>query len=198
MFRQIAKDPEFWKKVRNDKNYKPMVDRLFELYDEFGAQDDIPALKFSEYRMFFETGNRMIYEKKYFAKRIRMNCFALLSLIYPENEEYMIKLQDTIWAICDEYSWVVPAHIRDFPAIDKHTIDLFASETGYALSEIKFLLGDRFDELLNNRISDEIQIRIIDRFINYVQGWEENYANWAAVCVCSVAGAFMNLSIILI
>ena len=110
MFRQIAKDPLFWKKVREDKSYKPLVDRLFELYDEVGVQDDIPSLKFNEYRMFFETGNRMIYEKNYFYRRRRMNCLALLALIYPENEEYLTKLEDTMWTICDEYSWVVPAH----------------------------------------------------------------------------------------
>jgi len=120
-----------------------------------------------------------------------MNCLALLALVYPENDEYIEKLENTIWTICDEYSWVVPAHIRDYPDIDKHTIDLFASETGYALSEIAFLLENRLSELVKNRIRDEVQTRIIDRFISNVQGWEENRANWAAVCACSVAGAFM-------
>ncbi len=193
MFREIAKDPLFWKKVRENESYKPLVDRLFELYDEYCVSGDIPSLKYTEYNMFFETGNRMTYEKNYFFKRKRLNTLALLALIFPENEEYIEKLQNTIWSICDEYSWVVPAHIWDYPLIDKHTIDLFASETGYALSEITFLLGDRFSEFLINRINDEIQTRIIDRFINNIQGWEESRANWAAVCAGSIAAAFMYM-----
>ncbi len=193
MFREIATDKHFWKKVGEDKSYKPLVDRLFELYDEVCAADDIPSLKFSEYRMFFETGNRMIYEKNFFYKRRRMNCLALLALIYPENEEYITKLQDAIWSICDEYSWVLPAHIAEYPKIDKHTVDLFSAETGYALSEIAFLLSDRLDELIKNRVNEEVQKRIIDKFINNAQKWEDNIANWAAVCAGSVAAAVIYI-----
>ena len=191
MFREIAKDKNFWKKVREDEGYKPLVDRLLELYDEVGKEEDIPALKFSEYKMFFETGNRMVYEKHYFYKRKRMNCFALLALIYPEKEEYIVKLEDAIWSICDEYNWVLPAHTKDYPMPDKRTVDLFSAETGYALSEITFLLKDRLSELIINRVEEEVEERIINRFINNYQNWENNKANWAAVCAGSVAAAVM-------
>ena len=43
-------------------------------------------------------------------------------------------LEDTIWAICDEYTWSLPAHIS-WAKDERTDVDLFASETGYALSE---------------------------------------------------------------
>ena len=34
----------------------------------------------------------------------------LLALIYPEEEKYIVRLMDQIYAICDEYTWCLPAH----------------------------------------------------------------------------------------
>jgi hypothetical protein len=69
------------------------------------------ALPFSLYRVYDETGERASYEAAYFDHRRRLNTFALLAMLYPEREEYLTWLEDTIWAICDEYTWSVPAHL---------------------------------------------------------------------------------------
>ena len=191
MFRKIATNNEFWDKVRQDTAYKPMIDRLFELYDECCISDDIPATKYSLYKLYFETGDRLSYENPYFYKRRRLNTLAILSLIYPEKNEYLEKLQDTIWAICDEYSWVLPAHVKHYPYTEYTTIDLFSAETAFALSEIKFLLSDRLSDIIINRINDEINKQVLLVFENNIQSWEAFENNWSAVCAASVGAAFM-------
>lgn len=194
MFKQIARDKNFWNKVRNDESYKPMVQRLFELYNEYCTSEDIPSVKFSEYKLYFETGDRYIYEKPYFFKRKRMNTLAILCLIYPENNEYLEKLQDTIWAICDEYSWVLPAHAKAYPHTEYTTIDLFSAETAFALAEIKFLLEHKLSHIIKNRIDDEINKKVLSVFKTNEQFWEKCTHNWAAVCAASVGAAFMYQS----
>ena len=180
-----AKDPVFWEKVRTSAAYKPLIDELLGLWENDCA-GDVPACKYSEYIIFNETGSRTEYEKSYFTRRRAMNASALLSLIYPEEEKYFVKLCDVIWAILDEYNWVLPAHIRNFTDNVVAFIDLFAAETGFALSEIEYLLGDRLPPLIRSRITAEIDRRIIAAYTDNKYGWEKTTNNWAAVCMGSV------------
>jgi len=191
MFSKIATDSNFWNKISTDLKYKKLVDNLLKNYNNFDFENGIPSVRFSEFRLFYDNGNRLIYEKPYFEKRTMLNICAILSLIYPENDEYLKNLEDVIWAICDEYTWVLPAHIPNYPETNYYTIDLFSAETGFALSEIKYLLSDRLNPLIINRIDDEIEGRIIVPFANNDQRWENMPNNWAAVCAGSVAITFM-------
>ena len=54
--------------------------------------------------------------------------------------------------------------MRDTEHNDNTFLDLFASETGFALSEIDYLLGERFDPLVRARIETELNRRVIDSF----------------------------------
>lgn len=184
-----AKDPTFWKTVREKPEYKDLIDELFYLYEQY-CMGDIPALYYSNYIIFYGSGTRKEHELPYFARRTRLNTCAMLCLIYPEKEEYLVKLQDIIWAICDEYCWALPAHVRDTAHNDNAFLDLFASETGFALSEIQYLLGDRLDALVNARIRTELDRRVIQSFLNRSFPFETMDNNWSAVCAGSVAITF--------
>ena len=76
-------------------------------------------------------------------------------------------LEDTMWAICDEYTWALPAHMNGNQGIyvnyqsDRYTIDLFAAETGQALAEIIRLLGDKLNPLVVKRAKEEIGVHSI-------------------------------------
>ncbi|MBQ4044386.1 MAG: hypothetical protein IJD06_10380, partial [Clostridia bacterium] len=87
-----AKNPEFWKEVREKDCYKQIREELLALWEEYGADKPIPVLRYSEFKQFWVTGNRGNYETPYFRKRQGMNCSALLSLIYPEEEKYLNRL----------------------------------------------------------------------------------------------------------
>ncbi len=181
-----AKDPAFWEKVRMSDAYKPLIDELFDIWNK-DCTEDVPACKYSEYIIFNITGSRKEYEDSYFKRRRAMNASAILSLIYPDEEKYFVKLCDVIWAILDEYNWVIPAHTGNFKDYNVTGLDLFASETGFALSEIDYLLADRLPPLIRSRITAEIDRRIIATYMGKNRcGWEKETHNWAAVCVGSV------------
>ena len=184
-----AKDPAFWEKVRTSDAYRPLREELLALYDETSA--DIPATKFSEFIVYQKTGSRSEYEHSYFYRRRAMNAAAILSLICPEEEKYLVRLCDVMWAILDEYTWVLPAHMPSFTENVVEHIDLFAAETGFALSEIDYLLEDRLPPLIRARVKAEVDRRILRAYLNNHYGWERASHNWAAVCVGSVAAAFL-------
>ena len=89
---------------------------------------------------------------------------ALLALIYPEEDKYLIKLMDAIYAICDEYTWCLPAHQGKLEPNNNTKIDLMAAETGFTLAEIYTLLNDRLEPLIKNRILAETERRIVIPF----------------------------------
>lgn len=185
-----AQEPAFWKQVREEAIYRPLREQLLRSLESEGW-DEIPALHYSAYRRFVYDGNRDEYENPYFKRRRMMNILAVLALIYPEREEYLVKLMDVIYAICDEYTWCLPAHQTELGKNNNRHIDLFAAETGFCLSEIYTLLGGRFEPLIADRILVEVDRRIIQSFLDTTFFWERVGTNWAAVCMGSVSCTFM-------
>ncbi len=174
----------------------------------------IPAgsLPFSAFRLFDSTGNRIFYEQSYFSHRGRLNTFALLAL--SGDETALPHLEDAIWAVCDEYTWCLPAHLggrsldpscvagsgrsaSDRTSIHPHDqeVDLFASETAFALSEICALLEDRLSPIVTARARLLIRERVLKPVMDLCPawGWESVSNNWAAVCAGSVGIAAMYL-----
>ena len=185
-----AQDPAFWADVRDGEVYRSLREQLLARWEAEG-RDDIPALNYSAYRRFVFDGDRDTYEKPYFKRRRAMNLAAVLALIYPEREEYLVRLMDLIYAVCDEYTWCLPAHQTELGVNNNRHIDLFAAETGFCLSEIYTLLGDRLEPLIADRIRVEIDRRIVRSFLETRFFWEKVGSNWAAVCTGSVSCTFM-------
>ena len=186
-------DPKFWSEtVRNGECHRKFVNAMLADWERLCENQPIYELKYSAFKQFFVTGNRGIYEGPYFKRRGKLAVSAILALIYPEEEKYLEYLQNTIFAICDEYTWCLPAHLPKLEENDNSFIDLFAAETGYALAEIYTLLGDRLEGLIKDRIRVEINRRIIDSYMSDRKFWWTTCTNnWAAVCCGSVACTFM-------
>ncbi len=191
-----AMDDGFWQSVRKKECFSAYRQELLELWER-DCKRPITELPYSDFKRYFVDGNRSIYEDIYFSRRRAMGAASLLALIYPENENYLDYLMDLLYAICNEYTWCLPAHQGALSPNDNTKIDLFASETGFALAEILTLLGTRLEPLIQNRIKAEIDRRIITPFVTTQPytgtGWELKVHNWAAVCMGSVACTMMLL-----
>ena len=186
-------DKELWAGVREKAYFLPYVEKIKREYELRRAKGGITALKYSEFKMFFTTGNRSVYEENYFDRRRLMENSALLTLIYPEERDYLDTLMDTVYAICDEYTWCLPAHQGKLEPNNNCRIDLFAAETGFALAQIYTLLSDRLEPLILNRIKAEIDRRIISPFtdVDFYGWWENDRLNWTGVCMGSVSCTVM-------
>ena len=188
-----AMDKDFWAEVRTKDCFKKYREELDDLWKKHVENGPIMQLKYRDFKLFWTTGNRSVYERTYFTRRLALDSSCLLALIYPEEEKYLERLMDQIYAICDEYTWCLPAHQGPLEVNNNVKIDLFAAETGFALAEVYTMLEDRLEPLIKNRIIAEINRRIVAPITekDYYGGWEHGRANWTAVCMGSVACTFM-------
>ncbi len=143
----------------------------------------IPMLPASLYRQYYENGNRSNYEGLCFPRRN-----AILTLALAEATEqkgrFMDTLIDYLWAICEETSWVIPAHntprhgkterLPDAFELgegdDIHYIDLFSAATGACLAMVLYLVKDRLDEItpvVSRRILGLLEQRILRPYRTY-------------------------------
>ena len=90
---------------------KIYLEELDENYREFKGTP-IESFKFSLFKLFEETGNREEYQGVYYKQRRRLLTF-ILKVWLEGRQEDIYELEDILWAICDEYSWAIPAHLNN-------------------------------------------------------------------------------------
>ena len=185
-----AKDPQFWKELREKPEYKYFIDGLMEFYNR-NCIGEIRAPRFSEFRLFEDTGDREAYQENFFHRQHRLYVISVLSLIYPENEDYLRLFQDTLWDICDQYVWALPAHVGKLEKNDNAFLDLDATTMSMAIAMMKVLFGDRLHPLIKSRIDAEIDRRLIKPFLEKEWFWENSNNNWQSVCAGAVGCTFM-------
>jgi hypothetical protein len=205
-----GRQEEFWHSVNNSAEYDVYV-REIRAEGERLLSQPIPELSYSLFSLFERNGSRLEYEKVYFERRRRLNTMALLSQLEPENAAYREALHNIIWSICNEYTWCLPAHLKDTLETDgeyfislntpewgrkeKRTeIDLFSAETGFALSEILRLTENSLPRLLRSRIIEEVTRRLFKPYLLHgPYKWESAKHNWSAVCAGSIGSAALLL-----
>ncbi len=152
-------------------------------------------LSFALFRRFEEDGNRTQFEDRYFNRRQKLLAYTLEYWLYKDADT-LVYLQDIIWAILEEYTWSLPAHLmrkglKKVQDEKTYVADLFASETAQALAEMLTLVGDDIHPIIKDRIHFEIERRILSRAYEN-QGeffWHNATNNWSAVCAGSVGMA---------
>lgn len=145
-----------------------------------------PPPPWSLWRRYAETGDRLAYERVYFARRGRLAALAAVALFDRGGAAVRDALADLLWSVCDEYTWALPAHAhlvadpRDLP----RCVDLFAAETAHTLSEVVTGLGDRLPKPVIDRVRAEVRRRVLDPLFADPRpwSWESAANNWSAVC----------------
>lgn len=155
-------------------------------------QTTIPLTTYTLYREFQRTGDRKKYEGPYYLKRSMLSASTLL--IYLENDDSLLPLlNDLIWAICEETTWVIPAHERN----EKYTyVDLFSAETATQLAHTLLFLEDKLPEEIKKRIKYEVKKRVMQPYLFYSEekyGWVRGRNNWTGVCAGSIGECFLIL-----
>ena len=154
----------------------------------------IAVLPYSSFVLYCETGSRVEFEEQYMEHRKMLCAFCAMALLDNDNE-WLYKLCDILFAICDEYSWALPAHLVRCQTVEQEEtcIDLFASETAFALSEILHIFGEKLPKRVSDRIKLELDRRIIKPYLNNKPKWGKN--NWSAVCISGVGASLIYLGL---
>lgn len=180
-------------KFSEHPRYSAVVEYLkTQVYDRFPQEPN-----FQTYQLFFDTGNRQIYENGYFERRKQLTILGLLLFDDPTHTEYKNKLENLLFSICNEFTWCLPAHVdrnREERTKDKaHTLDLFACETAYTLAELESLLGKHLSSSLLKVMRASIFDRVLQPFLDQKWNFEKLDNNWSAVCSGSIGAAALYL-----
>ncbi len=166
-------------------NVDPEVRAYFDGLSEGLLQYAPSPLPASLYADFFLTGNRQRFEKEYFERR-RMLLGCVMAECIENQGRYVKNIIDIVWAICEESTWVIPAHLHQNTQGDGKAhplpeqklcntyIDLFAAETASVLAWTMYLVGSRLKHMpqLGSRVQAELQSRILDTYVQHPEmGW---------------------------
>ena len=184
-----------WREAR----YKSIMDKIAALPETARAElrkaadqamtftwPTLPATTYLQYR---ENGNRINFENIQFERRS-----VLVALVAGElaggNGKYLRQIVNGLWAILEESTWVIPAHVgaqkagSGLPDPAEPIIDLFAGETSATLSWAQFLLHDELDKIspmVNKRITWELTHRIVEPYLKrndfWWMGWNDRHVN---------------------
>ena len=185
----IAKDPKVWERVRNDEAFARHRKEIKEQYDK--VYERRPRVSSAWQTLEYPNGKG---EGTDHFRQLQTS--ALLALIYPDNEEYYRSLVETVWEICNEYTWAPLGHYNGYydrtpQDFDPGLIDIFAASLAFSMAEIKHLFKNRFPKLLVDRISYEIRRHTIEPYLTRKFFWETHNNNWTAVCTGAVGGVLM-------
>lgn len=195
-----AREADGWSNPLAAPRFAGLWEEVHKQGEQYGSSL-LTTLPFSEFILFGATGDRQAYEAKYFDRRTRLSVLALLHLT-EGGEKWRGALEDTIWAICDEATWVLPAHVglyvNEYPEgiwdrllPPRETVDLFSAITAHALAEIISLAGDTLHPWIADRVRKELERRVFQVFFEdpSPQNWEMKTNNWPAVCAAGIGAA---------
>jgi Heparinase II/III-like protein len=159
-----AAERDFWESLPESAR-KEHIDR-----GEKALEQDWPGLPATLFLEFARNGNRSRFEKPYFDRRYRL-CDLVIAECMEGKGRFLDEIANGIWLICEEASWVVPAHIAaqkagaGLPDQTEPIVDLFAAETVSLLAWTYYLVGPGLDEVsprVNELLLLEAKSRVLD------------------------------------
>ncbi|NEB76759.1 heparinase, partial [Streptomyces sp. SID14478] len=138
-----------------------------------------PPLPASLFARFARDGDRGDYQAPAAARRERLGWAVLAAAADPASGAFLDQVMDGVWALCEETSWVLPAH--DFRVLGSHgrtrgllpdpqcpTLDLGASMTAVLMALTDAIVGDaldRVDPLVRRRLRHEVSTRVLRPYL---------------------------------
>jgi len=184
-FRPFPTDEESWDEIPMEIQREAVREGEKYLNYDWG---NIPALRYMDFK---RNGNREEYETLNFSRRIALCCLTAAECVERKNR-FIDDIINGIWCICEESSWVLPAHNGGLilPNVTKPSIDLFNAQTASTLSLCIYLLKSQLkniSSLIADRVEYEVERRIINPFLNNEFHWMGGNrsiaaSNWTAWC----------------
>lgn len=149
---------------------------------------------------FHRSGSRAAFESPWKTRRRNLNLLTAASLPADTLLRYLNAIGDYLWAICEETSWIMSAHLkqhsgRSLPPREHSQIDLGVAMTSLQLATVLETLGSELHPEIVERVRIEIGRRLIDVYLNNGElHWLSLASNWNSVCHCGVLGSAALLS----
>jgi len=175
-FIPAAEDSIFWEDLPEG------VKETLLLRGKKALQEEIPPLPATLFMDFYRTGNRSRFEIPYFQRRVLLIRMTIAYCAGERNDEMLDGIINLLSALCDEWTWVLPAHnwpLEDpLPPVEPPRVDLFAANTASLVSLTVHLLADPLEKAagrLVDRAKTECSRRCIRPFMENNRHWWMGY-----------------------
>lgn len=190
-----ASDRATWEKLAQQEAFKSVITRAEGL-----LKSPLPPTTDDLYLDFTKTGNRTRWQNVAGQRRGRVSTLALAEALEGKGR-FLAALDEVVQSLCQERTWVMPAHDGSLANFNGKTIDidLGSSDLGWQLALTYWLLGDRLRPETRQLIRENVERRIIMPYLDMVAGtrprnwWMNTTNNWNAVCLAGVTGAGLAL-----
>ena len=182
---------------------QPIAEEVIGLAEQALAEPT-PVITATSYLAYRRSGDRTAHEALVDGRRARLIHMVLAECLLADDR-FLDPILNEAWAICEESSWVIPAHASGrYPDglwdPDVPIIDLWSAMDVLLLAEVDALLGAALHPALRKRIRHEVRMRgtrpILARDDYYWSGpmrQGHSAPNWGPVCAGGVAGAALHL-----
>ncbi len=141
------------------------------------ATGPISILRWSDFKAFERSGSRQ-YDTPFQERYRRLDHTASALLLGDDSQ--LDNLHDLIWAICEQTQWWLSAHVFVAP------IDLCVAMTAEVFGLLDAAFGSRLDPEVRNRMTREVQTRVLTPYLEQNFFWSDTESNWNAVCHAGV------------
>lgn len=181
----------FTKKIPTSFRARNTVDALIKISDE-KLEKPLLDLPYSLFKLYETQGTRLEYEDVYTEHRLVTTAHFFAYLKTGEKSR-LDALVDAVWAILNEFTWALPAHLSGRNAVEMVTgrLDLFCAETAVQLCYIDAVLGDELPIIVRERIRYETERRVINPFVT--KAHEFGKSNWSAIQACGLTACYTLL-----
>ncbi len=173
-------DRDAWANVNPELRARYLNDDIKKKILEYESS----ALVATGYMDLYRTGRRGGRWYDEVASRRHILWDAVLAECFEHKGEYIDKIIDLVWAICEESSWIIPPHNNHMhnhmlsginknalpDILDYNFIDLYSAITAALLGWVYYFLKDRIDEetpLVSRRIEIEVIKKIVIPFMTH-------------------------------
>lgn len=195
-------DVALWREIATDPLTSDYVNALLASAESVRG-DPMARLPATLYADYVRTDTRVRYEHAYFARQQRLT-LVVLAECFEREGEYLDDILNVAWSICEQTTWLLPAHLPDEERCDglpsptsssNHHVALFSARTAHLLAELDHLLGDRLHPALRERIRTEVDDRVLTPFEAQDDfHWRRpSSGNWNAVCHAATVLAALYL-----
>ena len=161
----------------------------------FRAAAEGPSrIRARDYLRYWREGDRLGFDALYRGRRQELVSLTLSELAEREGR-FLPAIEDYLWAISEETSWLLSAHIQhgmdtELPPRRTHYVDMDSAMTGVVLAEVQNVLGHRIHPEIKRRVTAEIRERLFEPYyFRHDLHWMHADNNWNSAAHCGIVGA---------
>lgn len=155
---------EAWRAVRTSETVGGLCTEIVETADEI-VDEPVALPTATDFIAYTNSTNPDEFLEPH---RDRLDRLAILTVAecLTGDGRFLDTIVDHAWAICEQFTWIVPFHVDSILDACEHDIVVAdVGRTARTLAEVEYVLGDALGDAVKKRIVEIVTARAIDPYV---------------------------------